>query len=177
MTDLKKDARSADLLVPPSTPSGASAKRDAPGVIAPPPLIYLAGLGIGFGLDALLPSASLPGWLAWSLGSVLLLGGLALAVSFVRAFRRTGTPVNPGESATTLVTTGPYRLSRNPGYLGMTLGYAGIAVLSGALWALVPLVPTLLLIDRGVIRREERHLERRFGEQYIRYRTRTRRWI
>jgi protein-S-isoprenylcysteine O-methyltransferase Ste14 len=177
MTVLKNEAGSADLLGPPSAPSGASAKRDAPGVIAPPPLIYLAGLGIGFGLDALLPSASLPGWLAWSLGSVLLLGGFALAVSFVRAFRRAGTPVNPGESATTLVTTGPYRLTRNPGYLGMTLGYAGIAVMSDALWVLVPLVPTLLLIDRGVIRREERHLERSFGEQYTRYRARTRRWI
>jgi protein-S-isoprenylcysteine O-methyltransferase Ste14 len=177
MTVLKNNARSADSNLPASTPSATSAKRDAPGVIAPPPLIYLAGLGIGFGLDALLPSASFTGWLASSLGSILLLGGLALAASFVRAFRRAGTPVNPGQSATTLVTTGPYRLSRNPGYLGMTLGYAGIAILSGALWALVVLVPTLLLIDRGVIRREERHLERRFGEQYIRYRARTRRWI
>jgi protein-S-isoprenylcysteine O-methyltransferase Ste14 len=177
MTVLKKDSHSADSFAPCSAPPAPSPKRDAPGVIAPPPLIYLAGLGIGFGLDALLPSASLPGSLAWSLGSVLLLGGLALAVSFVRAFRRAGTPVNPGESATTLVTRGPYRLTRNPGYLGMTLAYAGIAVMSGALWALVALVPTLLLIDRGVIRREERHLERRFGEQYIRYRTRTRRWI
>jgi protein-S-isoprenylcysteine O-methyltransferase Ste14 len=157
--------------------TGGSLPPEAPGVIAPPPLIYLAGLGIGFGFEALLPAASYPGWLAWSLGSALLLGGLALAASFVRAFRRAGTPVNPGESATTLVTTGPYRLSRNPGYLGMTLAYAGIAILSGALWALVPLVPTLFLIDRGVIRREERHLDRRFGQQYIRYRARTRRWI
>jgi protein-S-isoprenylcysteine O-methyltransferase Ste14 len=146
-------------------------------VIAPPPLIYLAGLGIGFGFEALLPSASFPGWLAWSLGSVLLLGGLVLAASFVGAFRRAGTPVNPGESSTALVTTGPYRLSRNPGYLGMALGYAGIAILSGALWVLALLLPTLTLIQCGVIRREERYLARRFGEHYLRYRARTRRWI
>ena len=177
MTVLKTTPVQRTPSFPPSTPSATAMKQDAPGVIAPPPLIYLAGLGIGFGLDALLPSASFPEWLAWSLGSVLLLGGLVLAAAFVRAFRRAGTHVNPGRSATTLVTTGPYRRSRNPGYLGMTLGYAGIAILSGALWALVPLVPTLFLIDRGVIRREERHLERRFGEQYIRYRARTRRWI
>ena len=177
MTVLKTTPVQRTPSFPPSTPSATAMKQDAPGVIAPPPLIYLAGLGIGFGLDALLPSASFPGWLAWSLGSILLFGGLALAASFVRAFRRAGTHVNPGRSATTLVTTGPYRRSRNPGYLGMTLGYAGIAILSGALWALVPLVPTFFLIDRGVIRREERHLERRFGEQYIRYRARTRRWI
>jgi len=59
----------------------------------------------------------------------------------------------------------------------MALGCAGIAILSRALWALVPLVPTLLLIDRGVIRREERHLERKFGEEYLLYRARTRRWF
>lgn len=131
-----------------------------PGLIAPPPLIYLGGLALGLGLEALLPSASLPDWLAWSLGSALLLGGVAFATSFVRAFRRAGTPVKPGEAATTLVTSGPYRLSRNPGYLGMAFGYAGIAVLSESLWTLALLVPTLFLIDRGVIRREERYLER-----------------
>jgi protein-S-isoprenylcysteine O-methyltransferase Ste14 len=92
-------------------------------------------------------------------------------------FRRAGTHINPGEPATTLVTTGPYRLSRNPGYLGMAFAYSGIAVLSGALWALALLLPTLFLIDRGVIRREERYLERTFGDEYLRYRSRTRRWI
>jgi len=153
------------------------ARREAPGVIAPPPLIYLAGLGLGFLLEALLPSASLPGWLRWSLGGALLVAGGLLAVSFVRAFRGAGTPVNPAEPATALVTAGPYRLSRNPGYLGMALVYAGIAVLSEAIWVLALLVPVLLLIDRGVIRREERHLERRFGEDYLRYKRQTRRWI
>jgi protein-S-isoprenylcysteine O-methyltransferase Ste14 len=59
----------------------------------------------------------------------------------------------------------------------MALAYAGIAILSGALWILIPLVPALFLIDRGVIRREERKLERTFGEDYNRYRARTRRWI
>jgi protein-S-isoprenylcysteine O-methyltransferase Ste14 len=154
-----------------------SAKRDVPGVIAPPPLIYLAGLGLGFGLEALFPSVSFPGWLSWSLGGALVLSGIVLAVSFVRAFRRAATPINPAEPATALITTGPYVLSRNPGYLGMALAYAGVAVLSSAVWVLAMLVPVLFVIDRGVIRREERHLERRFGDDYLRYKTRTRRWI
>ena len=153
-----------------------SAPRDVPGVIAPPPLIYLAGLGLGFGLEALLPSASFPGWLSWSLGSALVLSGVVLAVSFIRTFRHAGTPVSPGEPATALITTGPYRLSRNPGYLGMALAYVGIAVLSGAVWVLAALVPVLFLVDRGVIRREERYLERRFGDDYLRYKSRARRW-
>ena len=154
-----------------------AADRDAPGVIAPPPLIYLAGLGIGFGLDALLPSASLPDALGTALGCLLLAAGLVLAGSFVSAFRRAHTPVDPGKATTAIVTTGPYRLSRNPGYLAMALAYAGIAVLTETLWAFVALLPTLILIDRGVIKREERYLERKFGEDYLRYKARTRRWL
>jgi protein-S-isoprenylcysteine O-methyltransferase Ste14 len=75
------------------------------------------------------------------------------------------------------VTSGPYRLSRNPGYLGLALVYAGIAILSGALWALATLGPTLIVVDRGVILPEERYLSRRFGEEYSCYRRRTRRWL
>jgi protein-S-isoprenylcysteine O-methyltransferase Ste14 len=154
-----------------------AAPRDAPGVIAPPPLIYIGGLAIGFGLESVLPSASLPEVLAWSVGSVLLLAGLALARSFFTAFRRAGTPVDPRQATTAVVTTGPYRLSRNPAYLGMALIYAGITVLTGALWAFVPLVATLILIDRGVISREEHYLESKFGDEYLRYKAQTRRWL
>jgi protein-S-isoprenylcysteine O-methyltransferase Ste14 len=151
--------------------------RDAPGVIAPPPLIYVTGLGIGFALEALLPSASVARALAWPVGAILLVVGLALARSFVAAFRRAETAVNPGKPTTTLVTAGPYRVTRNPGYLGMALTYAGICILSGALWPLVSLVPAVILIDRGVIAREERYLEGKFGEEYARYKREVRRWL
>jgi protein-S-isoprenylcysteine O-methyltransferase Ste14 len=160
-----------------SATDAGPARRDVPGVIAPPPLIYTGGLTIGFLLEALLPSPSTPDAWAWALGSALLIGGGALAVSFIASFRRARTPVNPGAATTSIVTTGPYRLSRNPGYLGMAMAYAGIAVLSGALWAFAALLPTLILIDRGVIAREERYLERKFGDEYLRYRKRTRRWL
>jgi protein-S-isoprenylcysteine O-methyltransferase Ste14 len=150
---------------------------DVPGVIAPPPLIYLGGLAAGFGLEALLGSPSVPGALAWPVGAALLVTGGTLARSFFRAFARAGTPVSPYSTPTQLVTTGAYRLSRNPGYLGMALAYAGIIVIAGALWGIVPLIVVLALIDRGVIVREERFLERKFGEEYLRYTRRTRRWL
>jgi protein-S-isoprenylcysteine O-methyltransferase Ste14 len=152
-------------------------RSESSGVIAPPPLIYLAALAIGFGLEALLPSASLPDTLAWSVGGVLIAAGMALARAFLGALRRARTPVDPYKATTAIVTTGPYRLSRNPGYLAMALIYAGIAVAAEALWAFVPLVPALILIDRGVIAREERYLEGKFGEEYRRYKARTRRWL
>ena len=153
------------------------AEREGADVIAPPPLIYIAALAVGFGLNSMLPSPSIPKAVRRSAGGVLVLAGAAFGTSFIAAFRRARTPVDPRRPTTTIVTTGPYRVTRNPGYLGMALIDAGIAILTGALWIFVPLIPALILIDRGVIAREERYLERKFGTQYALYKARTRRWL
>jgi protein-S-isoprenylcysteine O-methyltransferase Ste14 len=158
----------------------ASAERaggDTPGVIAPPPLIYLAGLGIGFLLEAVLPGGSFPAVVSLGLGGVALAAGSVFAGWFVASFRRADTPLPPYEPTTALVTDGPYRLTRNPGYLGFALIYAGIALLSDAPWVLLPLPFILAVIQQGVIAREERYLEGRFGTDYLRFKARTRRWL
>lgn len=157
--------------------SEGGAGAGTPRVIAPPPLIYLAGLAGGFALDAVLPPISIPTGLAMPAGAALLLAGGLLAIAFIRAFTRARTTINPYERSSALVTTGPYRFSRNPGYLGMALAYAGIVILAGAPWALIVLVGVLIVVDRGVIAREERCLEATFGESYRRYKRRTRRWL
>jgi protein-S-isoprenylcysteine O-methyltransferase Ste14 len=159
------------------TPEHIARERDTAGVVVPPPVVYLAGLAIGFGLEALLPGSTLPGALRWVLGGLALAGGIALQASFIVAFGRKGTSVEPWKPTTAIVTTGPYRLTRNPAYLGMTLIYIGIALLSDALWVLAPLPVVLAVIDRGVIAREERYLERKFGSEYLDYKRRVRRWI
>jgi protein-S-isoprenylcysteine O-methyltransferase Ste14 len=157
--------------------SNPTSERDISGVVAPPPLIFLAGLAVGFGLEALLPGSSLPDALAWILGVALLLAGLALLFSFERAFQRKQTAANPWRPTTAIATEGPYRLTRNPAYVGMALVYVGIAVCSQALWVLLPLPVVLAIIDRGVIAREERYLERKFGQEYLDYKRRVRRWV
>jgi protein-S-isoprenylcysteine O-methyltransferase Ste14 len=154
-----------------------SRSTDAANVIAPPPLIYLVGLAVGFGLEALLPSASVPPALGLVAGIALIAAGALLARSFFRALARAGTPISPYAASTALVTDGPYRISRNPGYLGMALAYAGIALVSGALWPFASLAVVLVLVDRGVIAREERYMERRFGDEYLQYKKRARRWL
>jgi protein-S-isoprenylcysteine O-methyltransferase Ste14 len=155
----------------------ASPARDSAGVVAPPPLIYLGGLAVGFALEALLPGTSVPGLVQWVLGGVLLLAGVGLLGSFNTAFQRKGTAVEPWKPTTAIVTTGPYRLTRNPAYLGMALTYVGIALMSDSLWILLPLPVVLAIIDRGVIAREERYLERKFGEEYLDFKRSRRRWI
>jgi protein-S-isoprenylcysteine O-methyltransferase Ste14 len=158
-------------------PPAASQPAGSPGVIAPPPLVYLGGLTVGFALQAFAAGPWLPVLVSVPAGAALAIAGGALARSFFRAFARARTPVSPYRPPTTLVTTGPYRLTRNPGYLGMALAYVGIALLAGAPWVLVPLPVVLVLIDRGVIVREERYLRRAFGAEYDDYVRRTRRWL
>ena len=152
-------------------------KPDTAGVVAPPPLIFLAGLAVGFGLEALLPGSSLPGAVRWVLGGLCFVVGLVFGASFNTAFARKGTAVEPWKPTTAIVTDGPFRITRNPAYLAMALMYVGIALLGDALWALVPLPFVLAVIDRMVIVREERYLERKFGREYLDYKGTVRRWV
>jgi protein-S-isoprenylcysteine O-methyltransferase Ste14 len=156
---------------------GTSSATDTAGVIGPPPLIYLGTLGIGLGLDAMIGTGSLPWTVALPVGTASIAAGAGLLGSFLQAFRRARTPVDPYAPSQAIVTDGPERLTRIPAYLGMALTYAGIAIVANAPWALAPLPIALAVIDRGVIAREERYLERRFGTPYAEYRRGVRRWI
>ena len=91
--------------------------------------------------------------------------------------RRAGTSERTSVPTTALVTTGPFRFSRNPLYVALTLAYLGIAVAAQSLWALALLIVVLIVMQQGVIGREERYLERPFGADYLRYKERVRRWI
>lgn len=146
---------------------------DIPGVIAPPPLIAAGTLVLGLLLDWLLPSTVLAGLLPISarvvIGVPLIVAGLALSFIGSRTFVQAGTNVPPWEPALKLVTTGPYRWLRNPMYVGGIGALAGIAILLAADWLLVILVPGALLLHYGVVLREERYLERKFGEDYRRF--------
>ncbi len=150
---------------------------DTPGVIESPPRIFLGALGVGFGLNALIGGPSRRSAVARPVGAALIVAGAGLMGAFVRAFGRAGTPCDPGTPSEAIVTDGPYQLTRNPGYLGMALMYSGIAIVSNAPWALVPLPVAIAVIDRGVIAREERYLERKFGAAYTDYKHRVRRWV
>jgi protein-S-isoprenylcysteine O-methyltransferase Ste14 len=146
-------------------------------VIGPPPLLYGAALVIGAGLEWFWPTAIGLGWLPLVLGAILILAGLAIALLGALALRRAGTAIPPNLPTTELVTDGPYRWSRNPLYLALTLIYAGVGLIADDLWILMLLVPLLLLIHWGVVVREERYLEAKFGEAYRRYKERVRRWL
>lgn len=156
---------------------GPDAGRDNPGVIAPPPLIYLGPLLLGVLLHRVAPLPLLPPAWARGLGWPLLAGGVALNGWFIAAMRRGGTPIDPRKPVARLLTGGPFRFSRNPSYSAFALAYAGLACLANTAWPLLALPAVLLTMQRGVIAREERYLDRTFGEEYHHYRARVRRWL
>jgi len=150
---------------------------DSASVRIPPPFIYIAGLLIGIYGGRLLPGTlPEPAWVL-AAASVLFAAGFVLALSAIMRFRSLGTQLRPDKPVTALVFDGPYRFTRNPMYVGLAMVYIGIALWVASLWALVLLVPVLLIIRYAVIAREERYLVSKFGPAYLAYTSRVRRWL
>jgi protein-S-isoprenylcysteine O-methyltransferase Ste14 len=140
---------------------------DAMGLgVPPPPVAYLGPLILGLWLNRKIPAPFLPRGLSRVLGLALIGGGVLLEGWTYRTMRRVDTPMIgepfvPGKPASTLITDGPFRYTRNPAYPGAALVYAGIASFKNTLWAVLLLPVTLLTVQRTAIRREERYLWRR----------------
>ncbi len=157
--------------------STLSVNDDRPAVVAPPPLLFLGFILLGLVLDLIWPSSLPVGSFQYIAGLAALGLGVALLAWTIRLFRRAGTNVETRKPTHTLVTTGPYRISRNPIYIALSLIYVGIGVLGDNLWLVGLIVPALLTIRYGVIAREEQYLEGKFGDDYRRYRSAVRRWL
>ena len=154
-----------------------SERKDSPGIRIIPPVVYLIGFLAGYGLEQFWPLAE-AAWPWANLGGGLLIGvSVLLAAPSILRFRKAATPFDVRKPATALVTEGPYRYSRNPGYLALTLLYLGGVLLSESLWALALLVPVLVIMIHGVVKQEEAHLEALFGDEYREYKSQVRRWL
>ena len=154
--------------------------RDHAGVFVPPPLIFAVPL-----IAAVLVHSKRPWPIATNKETLLLVGafiaiaaGVSIGLGSVLSFRAADTTVLPmGRPTTAIVARGPYRFTRNPMYLAMTLGYVGLSLLVNTFWAIAFLPAVLVVIDVFVIRNEERYLTAQFGDSYQRYRARVRRWF
>jgi protein-S-isoprenylcysteine O-methyltransferase Ste14 len=155
--------------------------KDTPGVLAPPPLIFLtfliAGLALDYGRPLPLRPPTLSPELSWAVGAALILCALVIFVLGIRNFTRAGTPVPTREPTRALVTSGIHGRSRNPIYVSMFLLYSGIGLLANSAWIFALLVPLTLVIRYGVVGREEAYLEGKFGDEYRAYKARVRRWL
>ena len=163
------------------TELGRPEGRDHPDVAIWPPLLFMGAVGLAIVLDRLLPLGLLQrfgvaGWQFW-LGLVVAIFGILLGIAGIAEFSRAGTNVHPHQPALRIVSTGPYRLTRNPMYLGALLFLLGLALSGSMDWLLVLLVPVAAILHYGVVRREERYLTDKFGDPYLDYLARTKRWL
>jgi protein-S-isoprenylcysteine O-methyltransferase Ste14 len=163
-----------------ATPAGSAAGAVYPAIPVPIPwvfvLFYLAGAGVERVWPALAggPAIRLTGLIA---GGLLMTAGVTLAIWSLALFRKSRTTTIPGELSSQLVTAGPYRRSRNPMYVALSLAYLGEAGMLAQIWPVLLLPLILFYLHRFVIPVEEARLRERFGERYAKYRASVRRWI
>lgn len=150
----------------------------ASGIRIIPPLVVFGAVVVASAVDWFLPLGfGLPAAVRWILAAVLIIAPLAVMPSIFAAFRKADSAYDVRVVPKRLVTEGAFRYSRNPGYLGLMVLGAGLAILFDNPWTILALVPTAYLVQREVILKEEEILEREFGDEYRAYKARVRRWI
>src|SRR5713101_3940322 len=146
-----------------------SMEADNPGVIVRPPLLYGAVFLAVLVLHWCWPLPILGHSMTLWPGIALLVLGLAIVIPGRRALQAAGTNVNPSLPTTAIVTSGPFRFSRTPLSVGLTLLYCGLTLAFNTWWGFILLIPILLIMHRGVVLREERYLAEKFGDAYRQY--------
>ena len=159
--------------------SEATPRPKPAGFHLPPPLVYAAGLLLGWWLDRRIPVPITVGPSRGRLiaAAICLLASGAVVLSAFLTFRRARTTVIPGRAANALVTSGPYQITRNPMYVSFAVAYIGVTLFLDTWWPAVLLPVVVIIIDRAVIRGEERYLASVFPTEYAEYCSRVRRWI
>ena len=146
-------------------------------VMVAPPLVFL-----GYLIGTLILNWAVPFSAPWTFalriaGGIMVIAGFFLGGSAISQMRKTHTSPDPHQPVTALVTSGPYRFTRNPIYLGFFLIYLGFTLLAGTLWGLIASPFLIWTITHAVIHAEEIYLEDKFGDTYKEYRSRVRQWI
>ena len=141
-----------------------------------PPLLLLGAIGLGFAARWLAPAEFLPSGVALAVGPVLSAAAFGLFLWAALTMHYGGASLPTGEPTDYIIVGGPYRFSRNPIYLGMVLLQAGIGIWSNSLWFIGLAALSVVLLNWGVIFREERYLTRKFGQSYSMYKEQVRRW-
>ena len=162
----------ADRSIGDTTPSPDNA-----GVVAPAPVLYATCVAVGAAVEYVVPSSLLPSPLGGWVAVGLIAGAIGIVVPAFNALARAQTAFDARKSTTRIVTAGPFSFSRNPTYLALSMLHIGVSFALGSLWVLLTLVPAVAVTQWGVIRREERYLETKFGDEYRRYASMVRRWI
>lgn len=148
-----------------------------PGVKFPPPLVFVLFLVAGWLLQQLWPVGLSDSVMLRYLGVTLCIVGLLALLDIGLMFHRHKTHIEPWKPTTRVMSHGPYAYSRNPIYVGFCFVAAGIGLSQNSLWMTLSFLPSAFVVFQLAIVREEKYLEKKFGEEYRRYREKVRRWL
>ncbi len=146
----------------------------------PPPLLYLGGFGIGWLIDRILPLSIVSDNLKSVevvIGGTLIVTGLFIMITGLYTFKKAHTSITPNLKTKQLITTGPYRFSRNPLYTGWAVTYIGVLLVMNIIWCIFTLAIIMVIFNKVIIPREEEYLRNEFGESYLLYSKQVRRWL
>jgi protein-S-isoprenylcysteine O-methyltransferase Ste14 len=169
-----KQSGCIDMAYSPSTPD------NAPNTVPWPPILFVTAALIGVCLHWLIPLGWATGatrFVLLMIGVLLVASAVALEIAAAMAFRKARTSIMPHRAATTLVTSGPFRFTRNPIYLGNTMLVAGAGLVFGVGWLPVAAIAAAVAVHFLAVLREERHLANIFGDEWQQYAQRVPRWV
>ena len=154
-------------------------KKDSPGVYIPPPLLYVLIFFVALLMQKKIPidDALFHLYITKVAGAVLVAVALFFMVTSLRIFFRSKNTLIPIKPASSLQTIGIYSISRNPMYVGLAIAYLGITCFAGNWWNIILFPLLLLIVQQYIIIREEKYLHRRFGQEYLDYKIKVRRWL
>ncbi len=150
---------------------------DKAGVIVFPPLLFACTLAVGIALGYIFPTLFLATKIAMLIGAFLLIVSFALLRNAVKALTKHKTTVNPNGATTIIVKEGIYKHTRNPMYIAFTLIYISVLIMTNSWYGLLLLIPLLIVVQKGIIEREEKYLIQKFGEEYLSYKKKVNRWF
>jgi protein-S-isoprenylcysteine O-methyltransferase Ste14 len=147
------------------------------GVVAPAPVFFVIASAVGAAIEWLRPSTLLAQPYALIVGAMLIAISIALVAAVLIQMARAKTSFDANKPTSALITSGVFRVCRNPTYLSLALLQAGLAFAFQSLWLLLLVVPAVALTHWGVVLREERYLKHKFGAGYQQYAHQVRRWL
>ena len=152
-------------------------KEDSAHILAAPPFFFIIQLFVGVIVEYFVPTSLLPTVPSIIIGLLFSWASLPFIILSLKSFYKAKTTFDARKTTTTLVTTGIYKISRNPAYLSLVLFYIGLSFLINSIWILILVIPAIYSVQKFCIEREEKYLEGKFGSQYLEYKKQVRRWL
>lgn len=152
-------------------------KEDSAHILAAPPFFFIVPLLVGTIAEYFVPTSLLPTLPSIIIGLLFSWSSLPFIILPLKSFYKVKTAFDARRTTTTLVTTGIYKISRNPAYLSLVLFYIGLSFIINSIWILILVITVVFSLQKFCIEREEKYLEGKFGSQYLEYKKQVRRWL